>query len=94
MRNFIQLDFLSNMFLSPKELAAKANVTPVTVYAWLRKGLPFRRRGARGSILIDYDAYLSWMLECAKVANVGDKPQCGDKVLPEWAVRASRGANG
>lgn len=51
---------------SPKELAAKERVTDSTVYRWVRLGLPAMRRGRKGDILVNYQDYVMWMIECAR----------------------------
>lgn len=65
---------------SPKELAAKENVSPQAVYSWIEQGLPVMRRGKMGNILIHYQDYIQWMIDCAYLEkNVRD--------IPSWAFR-------
>jgi len=65
---------------SPKELAAKENTSTTTVYSWIEHGLPVMRRGDKGNILIHYQDYIQWMIDCAyKEKNVRD--------IPSWAFR-------
>ena len=67
-------------YYSPKELAAKENTTPTSVYTWIKEGLPVMRQGRFGNIRIYYQDYIQWMIDCAridrKVPNV-----------PSWAYR-------
>ena len=64
---------------SPKELAAKENVTPKVVYEWLRKGLPALRHGDKGDFQIYYQDYVHWMIECARMTD------CKVRNVPVWA---------
>ena len=65
---------------SPKELAAKENTSTTSVYSWIDQGLPVMRRGDKGNILIHYQDYIQWMIDCAyKERNVRD--------IPSWAFR-------
>lgn len=65
---------------SPKELAAKENVSTTNVYSWIEQGLPVMRRGKMGNILIHYQDYIQWMIDCAyNEKNVRD--------IPSWAFR-------
>ncbi len=65
---------------SPKELAAKENTTTTSVYSWIAQGLPVMRRGDKGNILIHYQDYIQWMIDCAyKERSVRD--------IPSWAFR-------
>ena len=50
---------------SPKELAAKENTSTTSVYSWIDQGLPVMRRGDKGNILIHYQDYIQWMIDCA-----------------------------
>lgn len=54
---------------SPKELAAKERVTVTTVYRWAKLGLPVMRHGENGDILVNYQDYVRWMIECARDPN-------------------------
>lgn len=68
---------------SPKELAAKEGVSTTNVYSWIEQGLPVMRRGKMGNILIHYQDYIQWMIDCAyKEKNVRD--------IPSWAFRFVR----
>ena len=70
---------------SPKELAAKENVSTTNVYSWIEQGLPVMRRGKMGNILIHYQDYIQWMIDCAyKEKNVRD--------IPSWAFRFVKSA--
>lgn len=65
---------------SPKELAAKENVSTTNVYSWIEQGLPVMRRGDKGNILIHYQDYIQWMIDCAyHERKVRD--------IPSWAFR-------
>lgn len=65
---------------SPKELAAKENTSTTSVYSWIEQGLPVMRRGDKGNILIHYQDYIQWMIDCAyHERNVRD--------IPSWAFR-------
>lgn len=65
---------------SPKELAAKENVSTTNVYSWKEQGLPVMRRGDKGNILIHYQDYIQWMIDCAyHERKVRD--------IPSWAFR-------
>lgn len=65
---------------SPKELAFKENVSQQAVYSWIDQGLPVMRRGKMGNIIIHYQDYIQWMIDCAyHERNVRD--------IPSWAFR-------
>lgn len=65
---------------SPKELAAKENTSTTSVYSWIDQGLPVMRRGDKGNILIHYQDYIQWMIDCAyHERKVRD--------IPSWAFR-------
>ena len=65
---------------SPKELAFKENVSQQAVYSWIDQGLPVMRRGKMGNIIIHYQDYIQWMIDCAYLErNVRD--------IPSWAFR-------
>jgi hypothetical protein len=65
---------------SPKELAAKEKVSTTNVYSWIEQGLPVMRRGDKGNILIHYQDYIQWMIDCAyNERKVRD--------IPSWAFR-------
>lgn len=65
---------------SPKELAAKEGVSTTSVYSWIDQGLPVMRRGEKGNILIHYQDYIQWMIDCAYLErDVRD--------IPSWAFR-------
>lgn len=64
---------------SPKELAAKEQVTPTCVYRWLDAGLPAMRQGKLGNFRIYYQDYVQWMIDCAR------QPDCKVKNIPVWA---------
>lgn len=63
---------------SPKELAAKERVTVTTVYRWVRLGLPVLRRGTKGDIVVHYQDYVNWMIDCARDPETRVSP-------PVWA---------
>ena len=63
---------------SPKELAAKERVSLTTVYNWVREGLPVMRQGRMGNILVNYQDYVRWMIECARDPDTDVSP-------PVWA---------
>lgn len=65
---------------SPKELAAKENTTPTSVYSWIKNGLPCMRHGDKGDILINYQDYIQWMIDSAR----SNKPIAN---TPAWAFR-------
>lgn len=70
---------------SPKELAAKENVSTTSVYSWIEQGLPVMRRGDKGNILIHYQDYIQWMIDCAyQDKSVRD--------IPSWAFRFVKSA--
>lgn len=71
---------------SPKELAAKEGVSTTAVYTWIKDGLPVMRRGSMGNILISYQDYIQWMIDCAKA----DEPATRD--IPSWAYRFVKAA--
>ena len=50
---------------SPKQLADKEQVSTTAVYGWLKEGLPHVRQGKKGRILIYYQDYVNWMIDCA-----------------------------
>lgn len=68
--------YLSNY--SPKELADKERVTVTTVYRWVKNGLPVLRQGENGNILIHYQDYINWMIDCARDPETKVSP-------PVWA---------
>ena len=71
---------------SPKELAAKENVSTTSVYSWIDQGLPVMRRGEKGNIIIHYQDYIQWMIDCAYLErNVRD--------IPSWAFRFVKSAS-
>lgn len=63
---------------SPKQLAAKEGVTDTTVYRWVKLGLPAMRHGEKGDILVNYQDYVRWMIECARDPDTKVSP-------PAWA---------
>ncbi|MCF0225658.1 MAG: hypothetical protein HUK20_15435 [Fibrobacter sp.] len=65
---------------SPKELAFKENTTTTSVYSWVNNGLPHMRRGEHGNILINYQDYIQWMIECARKDKTNVE-------IPAWAFR-------
>ncbi|MBO7412824.1 MAG: hypothetical protein J6U20_04080 [Fibrobacter sp.] len=71
---------------SPKELAAKEQVSTTAVYTWIKDGLPVLRRGKMGNILINYQDYIQWMIDCAKASE----PATRD--IPSWAFRFVKSA--
>lgn len=71
---------------SPKELAAKECVSTTAVYTWIKDGLPVVRRGKMGNILIYYQDYIQWMIDCAKESE----PPTRD--IPGWAYRFVKSA--
>lgn len=64
---------------SPKELAAKERVSLASVYRWVRSGLPVMRQGPAGNILVNYQDYVRWMIECAR------DDDCHVPGVPVWA---------
>ena len=72
---------------SPKELAAKEQVSTTAVYTWIKDGLPVMRRGTMGNILINYQDYIQWMIDCARASE----PATRD--IPPWAFRFVRAAS-
>lgn len=73
------------MAYSPKELAFKEGVSVTSVYTWIRSGLPVMRRGDKGNILIQYQDYIQWMIDCAKDEAPGHE-------VPSWAFRFVKAA--
>lgn len=71
---------------SPKELAAKEQVSTTAVYTWIQDGLPVMRRGKFGNILINYQDYIQWMIDCARAVE----PPTRD--IPSWAYRFVKAA--
>lgn len=63
---------------SPKELADKERVTVTTVYRWVKNGLPVLRHGPKGDILVNYQDYINWMIDCARDPETKVSP-------PVWA---------
>lgn len=63
---------------SPKELADRERVTVTTVYRWVKNGLPVLRQGENGNILIHYQDYINWMIDCARDPDTKVSP-------PAWA---------
>ena len=63
---------------TPKELAAKERVSLTTVYRWVRLGMPVMRQGENGNILVNYQDYVRWMIECARNPDTKVNP-------PAWA---------
>ena len=63
---------------SPQELADKERVTVTTVYRWVKNGLPVLRQGENGNILIHYQDYINWMIDCARDPETRVSP-------PVWA---------
>lgn len=70
---------------SPKELAAKENTSTTSVYSWIDHGLPVMRRGEKGNILINYQDYIQWMIDCARL----ERPE---RDIPSWAYRFVKAA--
>lgn len=70
---------------SPKELAAKENTSTTSVYSWIDHGLPVMRRGEKGNILINYQDYIQWMIDCARM----ERPE---RDIPSWAYRFVKAA--
>lgn len=69
---------------SPKQLAAKEQVSLTSVYAWVRAGLPVLRQGRGGNIRICYQDYIRWMIECARESFPPERE------IPAWAYRFLR----
>ena len=63
---------------SPKELADRERVTVTTVYRWVKNGLPVLRQGENGNILVNYQDYINWMIDCARDPDTKVSP-------PVWA---------
>lgn len=70
---------------SPKELAAKENVTTTSVYSWIDQGLPVMRTGRKGNIRIYYQDFIQWMIDCA----MDERPV---RDIPSWAFRFVKAA--
>ena len=70
---------------SPKELAAKENVTTTSVYSWIDQGLPVMRTGRKGNIRIYYQDFIQWMIDCA----TDERPV---RDIPSWAFRFVKAA--
>lgn len=70
---------------SPKELAAKENVTATSVYSWIDQGLPVMRTGRKGNIRIYYQDFIQWMIDCA----TDERPV---RDIPSWAFRFVKAA--
>lgn len=70
---------------SPKELAAKENVTTTSVYSWIDQGLPVMRTGRKGNIRIYYQDFIQWMIDCA----MDERPV---RDVPSWAFRFVKAA--
>lgn len=70
---------------SPKELAAKENVTTTSVYSWIDQGLPVMRTGRNGNIRIYYQDFIQWMIDCA----TDERPV---RDIPSWAFRFVKAA--
>ena len=70
---------------SPKELAAKENTSTTSVYSWIDHGMPVMRRGKNGNILINYQDYIQWMIDCARL----ERPE---RDIPSWAYRFVKAA--
>lgn len=70
---------------SPKELAAKENVTTTSVYSWIDQGLPIMRTGRKGNIRIYYQDFIQWMIDCA----TDERPV---RDIPSWAFRFVKAA--
>lgn len=66
---------------SPKQLAAKEDTTPTSVYSWISQGLPVMRTGVRGNIRIYYQDFVQWMIECARSGREDVRD------VPPWAYR-------
>ena len=70
---------------TPKGLAAKEHVSTAAVYAWIHKGLPYRRRGERGTISIYYPDYVRWTTDAARREAEGGIAL--RRLMPQWAVK-------
>lgn len=70
---------------SPKELAAKENVTTTSIYSWIDQGLPVMRTGRKGNIRIYYQDFIQWMIDCA----MDERPV---RDVPSWAYRFVKAA--
>lgn len=70
---------------SPKELAAKENVTTTSIYSWIDQGLPVMRTGRKGNIRIYYQDFIQWMIDCA----MDERPV---RDIPSWAFRFVKAA--
>lgn len=79
-------NLFGEIFLTPKELAHKEQVSLNAVYYWMRKGMPFIRRGKLGSIFIELHQYVNWMTESAKSIQKGESPVAND--VPRWILDA------
>ena len=69
---------------TPKQLAAREEVSTSAVYSWIRLGMPAMRRGLRGRFKIVYADFVAWMVDCAR-ASVPSVPS-----IPAWAYRKAR----
>ena len=72
---------------SPKELAAKERVSLPTVCRWVRLGMPVMRQGENGNILVNYQDYVNWMIDCARDPDTKANPPA----WAYWCVRKYRG---
>ena len=72
---------------TPKELAAKERVSLTTVYRWVRLGMPVMRQGENGNILVNYQDYVNWMIDCARDPDTKVNPPA----WAYWCVRKYRG---
>ena len=55
--------------ITPKQLADMVGVEPVTVYKWIRLGMPAMRPGPRGWFRIRYADYVKWAESCVNYAK-------------------------
>ena len=69
---------------TPKQLAAKEQVSVSSVYGWVRDGMPVMRQGRGGNIKICYQDYIRWMIECARESFPPSRE------MPAWAYRFVR----
>lgn len=73
---------------SPKELADKERVTVTTVYRWVKNGLPVLRHGPKGDILVNYQDYINWMIDCARNPDTGGFSARVGVLVPEKTLNS------